>query len=502
MGSGDEEDAKDSHESMPPNARQMIFALRQIGYGFEQAVSDLIDNSIDARAKRVLVRFVHDDEAIVKIQVVDDGHGMTDGKLKEAMRFGAHDDVGGTSLGKFGMGLKVASLSHARTLSVYTKSGGVPAGRRWTVESIARGWLLDRVSSREAADAFDGTYQDLVIGRCGTVVEWEDIDRLPAGKKGVVATVEQLVSRLRLHLGLHFHRFIETRRVSIKLDVMHSGEQDLQRPIVVSALNPFNYQESGAPGFPAEFCVDISGVGSVRALAHVWPPNSSTPEYKLGNRAAARQGLYFYRHDRLIQAGGWNGVVEQEAEPHGSLARVAIDLPELLDSHFGLDIKKSGIEVPPSFSESLQRAKTVDGTPFPKYRAIADKVYRKKDERGQRDYPFILDKGLPAELSRKAKVLLGGGGRTRSIAIEWVDLSDRGEMFEIDRDAMCIRLDRRIRKRLLGGRRASVNDLPLVKILFFLLLEQDFDKAWVAGTRRKRLDAVSELIAAALKFEE
>jgi hypothetical protein len=59
----------------------------------------------------------------------------------------------------------------------------------------------------------------------------------------------------------------------------------------------------------------LAGVGEIPLDGHIWPPNSDQPEYQLGNRAAARQGFYFYRNNRLIQAGGWNGLLQNEAEP-------------------------------------------------------------------------------------------------------------------------------------------------------------------------------------------
>lgn len=502
MRDGQTKDAQDSAEFVPPNAAQLINALRQIGYSFEQAVSDLIDNCINAEAENVLVRVVHDGKAIQKLQIVDDGHGMSEGLLKSAMRFGAHEDAKQKSLGKFGMGMKVASLSHAKTLSVYTAAGSRHAGRRWSVEGIAENWMLDRIGQGEIDYVLSGGYQSIKLAKQGTVVEWSRIDRLPLNPNGVDSTIDKLFNRLKGHIGLHFHRFIETGRLNVQLDSYHLGEKEQERAIPVPALNPFNYDESGAPEYPMTFLVDTPGVGKVSAIAHIWPPNSTTPEYKLGNKAAARQGLYFYRHDRLIQAGGWNGVVEHETEPHSSLARVAIDLPESLDAHFGLNIKKSRIDVPPPFPESLQRAKSSDGTQFAKYRRTAGQVYRKKDTRSRVDLPLVPGGGLPADLAKRAKGFLADGKKSRTVDIVWDDLGEKDILFDVDRDAMCVRLDKRLRRKLLAGRRASPADLPVVKLLFFLLLQQDFDRERQSSQRRQQLQAISDLLNAALRFED
>lgn len=493
--------AKSGDRSVPPNAEQLINALRQIGYTFEQAVSDLVDNCVNAKAKNVLIRLRHDDASIKQLLVVDDGHGMTEALLQKAMRFGAHEDIGDLSLGKFGMGMKLASFSHAKTLSVYTVSGGTHHGRRWTVEGISKNWLLERISPDEARNATKGPFLDMNLSRCGTLIEWSRIDRLTPSKNGVDATVSQLFNRLRVHLGLHFHRFLETHRLSIRLDSQHVDEQEPDRAIEVTALNPFRYEESGASDFPQTFPVAIPEIGKIKAIAHIWPPNSKSAEYKLGNRAASRQGFYFYRNDRLIQAGGWNGVVEHETEPHTSLARIAVDLPESMDEHFGLNVQKSLVIVPPPFAESVQKATSPGGIQFSKYRALAERVYRKKDVRAQSDYPLVPEGSLPAALSKRAHEVLGEGGKTRPVKILWDNLSDPGALFEVDREEMCLRLDKRMRQVLLGDRRASQGDLPVVKLLLFLLLEQDFNKARHSAQRRKQLDRISELLSTALRCE-
>lgn len=497
----DAKEAKSAQQSVPPNAEQLINALRQIGYSFEQAVSDLVDNCVNAKAKHVLVRLRHDDRAILELLVIDDGHGMTEALLQRAMRFGAHEDIGDLSLGKFGMGMKLASFSHSKTLSVSTVSGGTVCGRRWTVEGISKNWLLEEIPPADAHAATHGRFLDMDLTRCGTVVKWSRIDRLAASKNGVEATLTQLFNRLRVHLGLHFHRFLESGRISIRLDSQHLGEQEPDRAINVHALNPFRYEESGAPDFPQTFSASIPDIGKIKAIAHIWPPNSKSPEYKLGNRAASRQGFYFYRNDRLIQAGGWNGVVEHEAEPHTSLARIAVDLPESMDEHFGLNVQKSLVIVPPSFVDSMDKSTSPAGIQFSKYRGLAERVYRKKDVRAQADYPLVPDGALPAELSRRAREVLGEGSKTRTVRIAWDELSDPGALFEVDREEMCLRLDKRMRRKLLGDRRASQADLPVVKLLLFLLLEQDFDKARNSAQRRKQLDALSELLSTALRFE-
>ncbi|WP_426270494.1 ATP-binding protein [Dyella kyungheensis] len=487
--------------SLPPNAEQLINALRQIGYSFEQAVADLIDNSINAKAHNVLIRIIHDDSAIQKLLIVDDGHGMAESLLRKAMRFGAHEDAGDLSLGKFGMGMKLASFSHSKTLSVFTRSGGVPAGRRWTVEGISRNWSLETISTSQVQEAMGGDFLGLDVLRCGTLVEWSRIDRLSSSKNGVDATLNQLFARLKVHVGLHFHRFLEAGRLSIQMDSQHILSAEADRAVNISPLNPFKYELSGSLDFPKTFPAELPQIGVISASAHIWPPNNKSPEYRLGNRAASRQGFYFYRNDRLIQAGGWNGVVEHETEPHTSLARVAIELPESMDEHFGLNVQKSLVIVPPTFVDAVQKSKSEDGVLFSKYRALAERTYRKKDDRAQSDYPLTPSGTIANDLVRFASEVLAEGGKSRQVGIVWEELEDPASLFEVDREGMRLLLNKRFRKRLLGERRASSTDLPVLKLLLFFILEEDFDKSRQSASRRKRLESITKLLLAAIKQE-
>lgn len=488
-------------EEAPPNPAQLIHALRQIGYSFEQAISDLVDNSINARASKVLVRLVHSPRGVTRLLVVDNGHGMIESVLKRAMRFGAHEEAGPLSLGKFGMGMKLASFSHAKTLNVYTMSGGTASGRAWTMEGISNGWKCDVLETDVAERPFKWDTKPINARQCGTIIEWTRIDRLPAGKNGVEATVGHLLGRLRTHLGLFFHRFLESGRLSITLDSQKEGATEVDRATEVTALNPFLYPVSGDDQFPQEFPVELPSVGRLRATAHIWPPNSKSPEYSLGNRAASRQGFYFYRNDRLIQAGGWNGVVEHESEPHMSLARVAIDLPTSLDEHFALNVQKSSVNVPPAFSNTVAGAKSAVGNTFAQFRAQAQKVYRKKDTRVQKDYPLVPSTGLPRQLAVQARAKLGGSGRVRNVAIVWATLEDDEGPFKVDRQEMRLIIDKGLRRKLLAGRRASAADLPVVKLLLFLLLQDEFDRERSRASNIERLSAYGELISLAARLE-
>ncbi|MBZ4408972.1 ATP-binding protein [Myxococcus sp. XM-1-1-1] len=474
----------------------LIQALRSIGYSLEQAVADIIDNSISAKSRNVLVRLVRTDEAIEQVLIVDDGTGMSERRLHEAMRFGADTEKSLESLSKFGMGLKLASLSQATELTVGTRNAGIASGRRWTVESISDDWRCDMVPRPEITRLLKGSWGPVDVSRNGTVVAWSDLDRIRVGKGGLDATIKRLMDRLRLHLGLHFHRFLEDKRIRIWLDSQQAGAEPNDVRFEVEALNPFSYDRSGDPAYPRAFPLDLGDLGELLMEAHVWPANSPERTYKLDS-AANRQGFYFYRNDRLIQAGGWNDI--RDTEPHSSLARVVIDLPPKLDSHFSLDVQKSSIKAPPVFTTALRNA--VDGrkTKFSEYLKTAQSIYRKQERANPDNFPLVPVDGLPAYLRDNLRETLAPNERrVRQVNFEWADI-EGGDFFEIDREGLVIRLNRTYRNRVLGNRRPSAADAPLLKVLLFLLLQEDLDSGRVSRKQREWLDTCNRALAHAMK---
>ena len=130
---------------LPPSAPDLLESMRAIGYSFESALADLIDNSIAAAARTVNVRFSVSGEPYVAI--IDDGTGMSPADLTSAMRHGSRNPDqarDALDLGRFGLGLKTASLSHCRMLTVISLRDGTLSARRWDLDYIAkrRDWML------------------------------------------------------------------------------------------------------------------------------------------------------------------------------------------------------------------------------------------------------------------------------------------------------------------------------------------------------------------------
>ncbi len=483
-------------ENVPPDPGRMIQALRSMGYTFEQAVADLVDNSLAAKAKRILVRVMRDEDSITRVFIADDGRGMSEDRLTEAMRFGSAHEQSTSQLGKFGMGLKLASLSHAPRFAVATRRGGWIGGRQWTIEGITRGWECDILSHRETGQLLKQVSDALDTSNSGTVVCWYQPDRISIKDKPTVV-IDRLIHRLRQHLAIHLHRFIEDGRVHIELDSQEEGTEPHAVRTEVEAQNPFRYDASPDDSFPRQYRMELAGIGPMKLEAHIWPPDSTSPNYKLDNRVSARQGFYIYRNDRLIQAGGWNNI--RETEPHLSLARVAIDLSPAYDQEFGLDVQKSSVELPPGFPAALQDAKDDEGRPFREFLQRAQAIYRKQERANPENQPLVPGTGIAAALRQAVKdILVTERRRTRPVEFEWTRISPE-ELFALDRDNGRILLNKEWRHRILDGRRASSADAPLLKLLLFLLVRDDLDTDRVSRVRKERLDQINRILLAALR---
>ena len=460
-----------------PDAGRLITALRQIGYSLEQAIADLVDNSINAGARTVLIRFLHDGESITAVALVDDGEGMSEAGLYDAMRFGSRESSVTGTLGKFGMGLKLASLSHARNLQVYTRKQGKVAGRRWTPDGITQGWWCERIHKRATADLLNRKWGPIDLTENGTCVLWEDLDKLPSHRNGLKYTLTSIDTRLRLHLGLCFHRFLEEGSLRLLIDQQLNTRIGQGISSEIAPLNPFAYSVSGHRDYPKKLSVVLNGVGELKIEGHIWPAKSDAPEYRLGRRSAARQGFYFYRNGRLIQAGGWNGVIHDETEPHSSLARVKVDLPVSLDEDFGLNVQKSSVLVPSVFAEIL-KASASDGTTFEDYRRIAIQTYRTVNLQNEHNGRFPSS-GLQKNILKQLRSAYAKPEEIEGFRIAWRQLN-ANEFFRIDVVKQQILVNRQYRDSKLS---------ETVKLLLAVFLRNDVNNS----VRRARLFELQEL---------
>lgn len=326
-----------------PDAGALIESLRAFGYDLQTAIADLIDNSISARAANIWLNFYwNGDNSIISIK--DDGCGMTEEELINAMRTGSKNPLeerNPEDLGRFGLGLKTASFSQCRKITVATKSKGCNINIRcWDLDYVVktREWRLLKLNS-----SFDsGLLNELKDMEQGTVVFWENVDRIVAGTKVDDVKDQKLfferVENVKVHLSMVFHRFIEKRnRLKIWINTRE-----------IEPWDPFLKKEKSTQLLNEEKFVSAKIIVNPYVLPHNSKLDEEVHSYAAGPKGwNAAQGFYVYRNERLIVAGDWLGLGFKKEE-HYKLARIQVDIPNSMDNEWTIDVKKS-IARPPSF---------------------------------------------------------------------------------------------------------------------------------------------------------
>jgi hypothetical protein len=349
-----------------PHAASLVESLRAFGYELPTALADLVDNSITAGAKNVWVDFHWGGEDSV-IAVTDDGDGMSEEKLVAAMRPGSQNPLKPREphdLGRFGLGLKTASFSQCRRVTVRSVvRGGKPATRCWNLDHIARvnDWQLLRSGDAGAELHF----RRLGEMSKGTAVVWQNIDRLVKGTKTENDSDEDTFLRsgegCASHFAIVFHRLME-------------GKAGVHLLLNGRRIDPWD------PFLESEIATQILATEPLAFLGHrilVKPfilPHLSRLDAESHKRAGglrgwnAHQGFYIYRNRRLLVPGDWLGIKGWRQEEHYKLARIQVDLPNALDHEWEIDVTKSRARPP----EKLRRELVRIGE---RTRSVAKRVY-------------------------------------------------------------------------------------------------------------------------------
>ena len=362
-----------------PDPRNHISMLSSIGYDLKSAVADIIDNSITAQAKNIWIdASVNLDSPSISIK--DDGVGMDKKELHQNMIIGCKnpaDERQPFDLGRFGSGMKTASFSQARKMTVITskKEGGI-AGATWNLDVVENEneWLLEILSEKEILQL------DIIKIKgqeTGTQVIWENLrsytqeSHLDIEKRLAANMVE-----IGRHLSIHFHRFMQGKK---KINFFING-------LRIVPIDPFMTGRKGYVEGPETLLRTTSGKISVKVHQIPHHSNISRDEFEaLGGaqEIARKQGFYIYRADRLIIEGGWQGLARNTQL--GNLARVEINIPVSMDREWSTDVKKSSLQMPPKVKEALRN---LIGNPLEKSKKA--NIYRGKKDKAN-DFWNIVD---------------------------------------------------------------------------------------------------------------
>ena len=335
-------------KSLPPYAPTLIESTRAIGYSLEAAVADIIDNSIAANAVNVDIYFFPVDGAYIAI--LDNGSGMNEKEINIAMQYGSKnptEERDKKDLGRFGLGLKTASLSQCRCLTVISKQGDRLEGRQWDIDHVIEvgDWSLI-ILDEEEINEFPQV-EELKKYESGTLVIWQKLDRLKAGEINFELSLGRKIDRVRDHLSLVYHRYLMGESGIRKLKLFINGEK-------VKAIDPFLTNKS-VQAMDDETLV-IQG-HKILVRPYILPHISklTSDEIKmLGGKDGLRkqQGFYVYRNKRLLVWGTWFRMMRQG--DLSKLARIRVDIPNTLDDLWTLDIKKSSALPPAEVRKNLE----------------------------------------------------------------------------------------------------------------------------------------------------
>ena len=334
---------------MSPEPKSHIKTLMRIGYDFNSAIADIIDNSITAKAKKINIICPPETDNPF-LTIVDNGIGMEPEELIQNMRIGCKDpnqkrDAG--DLGRFGSGMKTASFSHARRLTVIShKKGKKIAAACWDIDEIEdkNAWCLRELNEKDIHD-LDHLDKELIKG-VGTQLIWEKIKKFEeTDHNNSKNSIETSMVDLNKYLALHFHKFLQgPNKINIYV-----------QKLKVEPVDPFLTTKNGYQEGPTDETF-VKG-GKLQIKSHTLPHHSNLTQSEIDNIGGMEeiykgQGLYIYRENRLIIAGGWMGL--SRTYQLGKLARIEINIPSGLDDEWSTDVKKSSLQLPQKIKNRLK----------------------------------------------------------------------------------------------------------------------------------------------------
>lgn len=395
--------------NLSPHPIALIESLRSIGYTTETALADIIDNSITANASRISIQFRWK-EAESWIAIVDDGYGMSAKELTSAMRFGSSsplEDREKHDLGRFGLGMKTASISQCRRLTVVSRSDYTTNAREWDLDKISRqtsdDWLLGELSDSDIEH--DKLIDKLIKNHLGdtesgTILLWRQLDASLVGehKQRNETRFNEILDMARKHLETVFHRFLSPGQGQKTTKIDFNGSD-------LVAFDPFGPAVNARRELPTEDIVIAQETISVHPFVLPHHSKVSRSEYKKYAGEAgylANQGFYIYRNRRLIVKATWFRLIKKEEL--NKLIRIRVDIPNSLDHLWRINVNKSQVHPPETVRKELRKIiKRIEGagkmvfkrratklqnrtlTPVWKREAMAGKIQYKINE----DHPLL-----------------------------------------------------------------------------------------------------------------
>lgn len=358
-----EEDKK----QFPPSAARLVEGLRDTGYVFTTSVADIVDNSVAAEATQVSINLALVMGQHPVLMIADNGKGMNESELIKAMIYGSPKRPDAKSLGKFGMGLKTASTSFCRKLTVISRKDDVMSMKQWDLDVISNTdkWLLLDPAEDDYSEAVEFLDQ-IAGGGTGTVVVWENIDRLMrTHATGYMRKqIGSICEDLEKHLSGVFYNFLEKNNGFPDLTIkVNDKEIEPWDPFCRWMNNEGNDRLQVHKQAPVDYTLEKNGltevIGTFFVNVYILPNRHAltTEEIEKARYSLDNQGFHIFREGRMIYSGGWPNKLLVK-DPHLNLIRVELSFDHKLDDIFQIDIKKSRIDFPKNIQELLHKIVT------------------------------------------------------------------------------------------------------------------------------------------------
>lgn len=366
-----------SFYELVPDASNLIESQRSVGYTFETAIADIVDNSVSANATRIDINFNNQQKYV---SILDNRYGMSKIELLQAMKYGSrsiYDLRTQDDLGRFGLGLKMASFSQCRKLTVVSIKDGEYSGAVWDLDVVKKknAWIVQILNDEEIRNTH--RFSELGILSSGTLVIWEKFDKLEQ-YADFKFNFDESLEKTENHLSLVFHRFLQENQIDIFFN---------QRAI--DFVDPFFISNKATQPKSSDVIFENSRNARIDIKPYIVPYQKRLSQkerhvLKKFEHCKLGPGLYIYRNRRLIAWGKWFRLVRPNEL--ANLARIQIDIPNTIDDLWEIDVKKSQLNIPTSLRTQLRNVIT-------KSIGESERVYKYRGTKRNKDnLQYVFDR--------------------------------------------------------------------------------------------------------------
>ncbi|EIQ6111333.1 ATP-binding protein [Listeria monocytogenes] len=366
-----------SFYELVPDASNLIESQRSVGYTFETAIADVVDNSVSAFATRIDINF---DNQKKYVTILDNGHGMSKSELLQAMKYGSKsifDLRTQEDLGRFGLGLKMASFSQCRKLTVISIKEDELSGAIWDLDIVKKknAWIVQVLNDEEIKKIHK--FSELELLNSGTLVIWEKFDKLEQ-YADFKLNFDEALEKTENHLSLVFHRFLQDNQFDIFFN--HRA---------IDFVDPFFVINKATQPKSSDVIFETSRNARIDIKPYIVPYQKRLSQkerhtLKKYEHNKLGPGLYIYRNRRLIAWGKWFRLVHPNEL--ANLAKIQIDIPNTIDDLWEIDVKKSQLNIPTSLRTQLRNIIT-------KSIGESERVYKYRGTKRNKDnLQYVFDR--------------------------------------------------------------------------------------------------------------